>query len=316
VAAVVELTIGIPRIVVQPKVAVRSRFERFDLNLTGMQYQPVSNDLWVQYLATAEREVLSLGTAGPEKRLEDYVVNGLCTFDDIDYEANSEVLYGLADQVVGHLRSRMSEDAIANVLRFHQRQIAELVHVQMQSHYLEEHVEYEVEVKQGFTEIRQPVFTAKDGAPMDYRRPPPDKASIAQYVFGGFSKCIVTPVKFQSDPERVLAVILEREAIKWFRPSRSQFQIYYRWQGDEPEYQPDFAVEAADAFYMLEVKRRSELEAGDVIAKKTAGLLWCQRASAHATGHGGKPWKYVLIPHDAIAENMTLSGLSARFSQA
>ena len=27
-----------------------------------------------------------------------------------------------------------------------------------------------------------------------------------------------------------------------------------------------------------------------------------------------KPWTYVLIPHDAIAENMTLKGLSKMFS--
>lgn len=27
----------------------------------------------------------------------------------------------------------------------------------------------------------------------------------------------------------------------------------------------------------------------------------------------GKPWRYVLIPHDEIAENITLEGLAARF---
>jgi type III restriction enzyme len=29
--------------------------------------------------------------------------------------------------------------------------------------------------------------------------------------------------------------------------------------------------------------------------------------------HGGKPWRYLLIPHDEIAENKTLAGLAARF---
>jgi type III restriction enzyme len=29
--------------------------------------------------------------------------------------------------------------------------------------------------------------------------------------------------------------------------------------------------------------------------------------------HGGKHWRYVLIPHDAIAENMTLLGLTKKF---
>ena len=34
-------------------------------------------------------------------------------------------------------------------------------------------------------------------------------------------------------------------------------------------------------------------------------------ATDHAASYEGKPWTYVLIPHDAIAENMTLEGLPA-----
>ena len=36
-------------------------------------------------------------------------------------------------------------------------------------------------------------------------------------------------------------------------------------------------------------------------------------AQAHAETYRGKPWMYLLIPHDAIAENMTLKGLTAQF---
>ena len=49
--------------------------------------------------------------------------------------------------------------------------------------------------------------------------------------------------KFQSDQERNLAVILEREAIKWFRPAKGQFQLFYQWNGKQSEYQPDFVAE-------------------------------------------------------------------------
>jgi type III restriction enzyme len=38
-----------------------------------------------------------------------------------------------------------------------------------------------------------------------------------------------------------------------------------------------------------------------------------RNASEHAAGHGGKPWRYVLMPHDAVAENMSLDGLAARY---
>lgn len=32
--------------------------------------------------------------------------------------------------------------------------------------------------------------------------------------------------------------------------------------------------------------------------------------------HGGKPWRYLLMPHDAVQVNATLSGLASRFALA
>jgi type III restriction enzyme len=51
----------------------------------------------------------------------------------------------------------------------------------------------------------------------------------------------------------------------------------------------------------------------EVLSKKEAAVIWCSRATTHARGNGGKAWKYVLIPHDVIAENMTLGGLVKQF---
>jgi len=58
---------------------------------------------------------------------------------------------------------------------------------------------------------------------------------------------------------------------------------------------------------------RKELEDPVVLAKKDVAIAWCANASHHATSYGGKPWRYVLIPDDAIAENMTLAGLVRQF---
>ena len=55
------------------------------------------------------------------------------------------------------------------------------------------------------------------------------------------------------------------------------------------------------------------MDDADVLAKKEVAVKWCQQASDHAATYGGKPWKYVLIPHDAIADNMTLAGLVGQF---
>jgi type III restriction enzyme len=80
------------------------------------------------------------------------------------------------------------------------------------------------------------------------------------------------------------------------------------------EYQPDFVAETPDGIFMLEPKARNEMEAADVLAKKEAAVRWCRQASEYAAPHSGKPWHYALIPHDVIAENMTLLGLATQFT--
>jgi type III restriction enzyme len=136
---------------------------------------------------------------------------------------------------------------------------------------------------------------------------------MSKYLFGGFTRCLYPVQKFQSDPERRLAVILEREAQKWFRPAKGQFQIYYKWGAEHLEYQPDFVAETTAAIYMLEPKARNALNDADVRAKRDAAVQWCRMASQHAASYGGKPWQYVPIPHDVIAENMTLAMLVRQF---
>ena len=115
--------------------------------------------------------------------------------------------------------------------------------------------------------------------------------------------------RVQSDTERRLALILDRDSLRWFKPARDQFQIYYRDGAEQSAYQPDFVAETTEAIHMLESKARSQMNDRLVLAKKEAALKWCELASNHNRENGGKPWTYTLIPHDAIAENMTLAGL-------
>lgn len=129
-------------------------------------------------------------------------------------------------------------------------------------------------------------------------------------------RCLFHVQEFQWDAEHKLAVIIDREAQKWFKPAKGQFQIFYKSGVDHLEYQPDFVAETEDRILMLEAKARNELEEGDVHAKKEAAVKWCNHATTYANENGGKPWQYVLIPHDAIAENMSLKPLVQKFSNA
>ena len=316
-ALVIQHTIDIPRILVVPTGKVQSGFNPFSLKLDTLNYPPVSEELWAKHLRTDQVDVIATGRGGiEESRLEDYVVSGLVDFDDVSYDAHADLLYDLAGQVVKHLGSYLpDEHETRKVLSCFQRDIARFVHVQMQEHYWEKATGYEVKISKGFSELKPSAYTASASEPvLDYRQPPADKSNMAKYLFGGFKRCLYPVQKFQADNERKLSVILEREATKWFKPAKAQFQIFYKSGADQFEYQPDFVAESETTIYMLETKARNEMTDVDVVAKKDVAVTWCKQASDHAKTCGGKPWKYLLIRHDAIAENMTLEWFAEQFA--
>ncbi|MEI7880244.1 MAG: type III restriction endonuclease subunit R, partial [bacterium] len=310
---VIQQTIDIPRILVVPTGKVQSGFKPFTLKLDTLNYPPVSEELWAKHLRTDQVDVIATGKGGIEElRLEDYVVSGLVDFDDVSYDSHADLLYDLAGQVVKHLVGYLkTEPETRKVLSCYQRDIVRFVHVQMQAHYWEKATGYEVKISKGFSELKPSAYTASASEPvLDYRQPPADKSNMAKYLFGGFGRCLYPVQKFQSDTERKLSIILERETSRWFKPAKGQFQIYYKSGADHLEYQPDFVAETEAVIYMLEPKRRDEMTDQDVVAKKEVAEKWCKQASDHAKTYKGKPWKYALIPHDVIAENVTLEWLA------
>jgi type III restriction enzyme len=322
IAAIVEKTlevmknqsIDIPRIVVLPRGEVKAGYHAFQLDLSSVRYPNPSTTLLMQTLRTGERETLAADASGiKEARPEDYIVRELVDFDDISYEDQADLLYDLAGQVLSHLRSYLANDQeVENVLICHASAIGDLVHAQMREHTWEEATEYETKVTCGFLPLKTPAFTVAHGDVLDFKVPPTDKSNMSKYVFGGFKKSLFPFAKFDSDAERRLAIILDREALKWLRPASGQFHIMYGTE--HKEYQPDFVAETTDAIYMLEPKAKNELDDKVVLSKAQAAKLYCSQASEYSAQHGGKPWKYLLIPHDAIMDNMTIKGLEGMWS--
>ncbi|WP_437510570.1 DEAD/DEAH box helicase family protein [Sorangium sp. So ce1099] len=317
-AIYVAHTIAIPRVIVLPKGVVRAGFGDFTLDLSSFRLQPVSQEILVQHLNSDTRDVIgALAGGAAEERLEDYVVRGLIDFDDVSYDEQADLLYKLAGQVVAHLRSYLrDDDEVRNVLIFHQRQIATLVHTQMQPHAWDEASSYEAVVSQGFSEVRPQAFTAPAGEVVRaFDRPIDNKVDIRKMLFGGFKKCLYATQKFDSDTERRFAVVLEKDTavIKWFKPGKGVFQIRYTADSD---YEPDFVVETETEKLLCEPKGADRMQDAVVLVKARAAATWCKHASAHETANNGKPWRYVLIPHEAIADNMTVAGLAERYTFA
>ena len=308
VDVVVRQTIDIPRIAVVPKGEVTSGFRPFTLDVAGLHLQPKDRSLVGQSLRTHAQFTLSAQGGRAERRLEDYIVHALVEFDDIDYFTQSSLLYDLAGQMVAHLQSYLPEaDEVRNVLDLDRQLIARNIHAQMMGHFYESATEYAVEVRRGFTALKEPTYSVSAGQPVrDYRHTVDEPSRIKQMVFGHFSRCLYPLQKFDSDTERRFAVILERDADKWFKPAKGQFQVFYKLGVEQPEYVPDFVAETAHGLLMVETKARNELGADDVKAKAEAGALWCRHASDHARKSGAKPWKYLLIAHDTVTEDKRL----------
>lgn len=305
---VVQQTIDIPRIAVAPKGEVTTGFRPFALDVSKFHLQPGAREIVGQMLRTNEQFTLAAETGIKERRPEDYIVHALMDFDDIDYFTHAELLYDLAGQMVRHLQGYLSEDEALSVLDRDRRLIAREIHAQMMAHFFEEATEFEVQVSRGFTALKPCNYTVAAGqAPRHFRETLEDVGRIRQMLFGGFAKCLYPLQKFDSDSERRFAVILERDALKWFKPAKGQFQVYYKRGSEQPEYVPDFVVEMDACILLAETKKRDDLQSAEVVAKAEAAVRWCALASDYAASVGGKPWKYVLVPHDEIVESKRLT---------
>jgi type III restriction enzyme len=305
---VVRQMIDIPRIAVVPTGEITTGFHPFKLGALP-NFQPGQREIVGQELRTNEQFTLSREAGIREQRFEDYIVRKLIDYDDIDYFTQAELLYDLAGQAVAHYQTQnYSENELHEVFDSYGAELARLIRAEMLAHFWEEATDYEVQVSRGFTELKPCNYTAVAGQTAHhFRETVAEPGRIKQMLFGGFARCLYPLQKFDSDTERRFAVILERDASKWFKPAKGQFQIYYKLGSEQPEYIPDFVAEVDSMIFMVETKARGDIDTQEVQAKAAAAARWSKHASDHAAGVGGKPWRYLLVPHDEISESRRLS---------
>jgi type III restriction enzyme len=314
--------IEIPEIVVLPAGDVTFSFMEFDLkDLDTIGSQPISDEILVENLRTGVRTSIARNMAViREDRPEDYIVVHLIDYDQVDYDANADLLYKLAGQIVARLRSYLlNEEAIENVLLNQGKAFAQFIFRQMMAdgHYVETPTKYRAKVSKGFQVLAPLNFRVPDPkAVKDFKVQVTPVADTRRHVFGGFKRCLYPHQSFQSDDERRFAVLIESEhepdVLRWVKPGSKQFQIEFR---RTERYEPDFVVETKTEKLIVEIKAKKDLEDETVKAKAKAARTWVGHANAHARSYGGKPWRYILIPHDALLANFDLKGLVAKFNQ-
>ncbi|MGG3689480.1 DEAD/DEAH box helicase family protein [Caldifermentibacillus hisashii] len=315
---IVEKTIDIPKIILQPKNEITWSFKDFDLDVANINLQPVTQDILLQELRTRQRDTLHFKVEINEHEpLENYIISRLIDFDDISYEEHADLLYKLVGQLIDHLRSYLKDDNdVRNVLLYNQQLLANNIHSQMLEHYVESKVEYDVHVRSDFEVLKTNTFSVDiDEEVRDFRIPVKNPSAIKGMSFGGFSRCLYSIQKFDAENERRFAVICEQDPkVKvWFKPALNQLKIYYN---QKQSYNPDFIVETEDKKYLVELKAANKIDSDkEVEAKKHAAIEWCKYATKHEMQNGGKEWVYLLVPHNDVNENMTIAGLEARYSR-
>lgn len=326
-ALVVDNSIDIPRIIVTPKGNVTSGYRAFTLDVSGIKgLKPQERSLVSQSLQTNGQTEIGDGDSGNfEPIKENYILKKLFDYDDIAYDEHAELLYDLSKQAVDCLAAENDEKDVENILQNQGEVIARLIHAQLDKNFddgLTENTEFDIEVRSGFTTLKECSYTATQGQDVkSYRDTVTEVSKIKQMLFGGFKKCLYPIQKFDSDTERRFAIILERDALKWFKPAKRQFKMYYKKGTEHPEYVPDFIVETSECILMVETKSTQHKNADgtwneEVTEKAKSGVKWCANASAYLKDNGGKEWKYLLIPHDEVKEANTLDSYSDKFQQS
>ncbi|MGH7935483.1 MAG: DEAD/DEAH box helicase, partial [Chthoniobacterales bacterium] len=315
---IIALTIEIPEIVVLPKREVNFGFRDFDLEgLESIAKQPVDDEIMIQRLRDEARTFLARAIEGAkEEQAENYLVRYLVDYPQIDYDAHADLLFKLASRMIARLRSYLaSDDDIENVLLNHGKDLARFIFEQMKTHMWETPADYGATVSRGFRVLMPPpVNISNPQAVRNFRTPVVPAGDTKKHAFDGFAKCCCRYQRFQSDQEREFAVLIdstnEPSVIRWMKPGAQQFQIEY---ASGQEYEPDFVVETATDKLIVEIKRVDEFDDPIVKAKAKSACAWTVHANA-LLEQNGKPWLYLLVPHDAVVASATVEGFKARFS--
>ena len=309
----IKSSIDIPDVIVYPKETQKLVFENIDLNTSSLYVSNVSDDIIIETLGKGKSSTLQVDgninlPESPENLIFYEILNNN---PDIDYEANEELIYKLISQAIRYLKQGRSENDFNKVILYYKKDIAREIYNQMSINSKVATPEYAVEIRKASSKILSHGYSKyKEDEISDY------KASVAGYeiknkVFDYYNKACHTEYKFDSVPEQLLAIVLEKDpkVLKWLRPANKQFNIIWR-EGNR--YNPDFVVETDDTIYIIEVKSYKTINDEDVKAKESAALKYCEFVNVYGEKYKNKRFEYLLVPAEDIKRSSTFDSIVAK----
>ena len=301
--------IEIPRVIIeqQPITAV---FEDFELDTSQYSIEKLQREIIRQDLHDiADTEVFTGKIGSPKRPAFEQLIDALTDFDDIDYDETSDLLYKLVGQALDAARRSIpgiTEDDLSELVGTLKQNLANNIYKQMKEHYHIISGDFKVNKVLPFSRMLDQSIVITNWGMLDYHEPlPTQKSMVAKYVYTGFKKSYYTEYRFDSSTELDFAFILEtdNDVLKWLRPVPRQLHIY--WANSAKNYEPDFIVETAYSIYLCEIKREDQVNSKEVQDKAAAACEYCRYASEFTCKNGGKPWRYVVIPHTLVVRGYT-----------
>ena len=307
--------IEIPKIIIMQSGDVRSGYRDFNLDTTSLALRPLSDDIVIMTLQDGKIQVIT-----PEggkyiwDNLANIIVNELINYPEVDYDSCSELLFKLVAQAIEKFNSYLTEEEVRNVVQGHKREIGRYIYSQLITHFYTESATFLKPKVYPFTKIEPHNFTKETLDKLhDFKETITPTSAIPGKVFIGFRKACHDKYKFDSKTEKDFAALLEQDSAveKWLRPAQKQFNIM--WNRNTTPYYPDFVVETASAIFLVETKKSADVGTKEVEEKTKAALTYCKSATEHTKENNGKPWRYLLIPHNEVLLNMAFDTLAQRF---
>lgn len=290
---------------------VTASFDDFDLDGNGISFEQLNEEIVRIGMKDKSYDVIEVKSGVNYGSPVKLLISELINYSEIDYDANADLLHKLAKQAVENLQNNLSEGEDIRIVVFQGRGlIAGKMYSQMMEHFRLREPDYIRPNVKPFTKIEDWNFTTlKNEGRKDYRDDSFPAVQVPKFVFRGFEKSCHFEYKFDSRTEQTLSYILEndKEVLKWLRPAPNQFRIY--WLHNSKLYEPDFVAETADCIYLIETKATNAVDLSEIQAKAQAALKYCKYATEYTAEHGGKPWKYVLIPHDQVTKTSSFRGV-------
>lgn len=285
----------------------------FQLDFSKLVYTPITDINIIKKSLTDNREAIIeedggfiLSSVKPEKRL----VDAIRQISEIDYEKATSTVQSIVKQFLTFYRNKYSESEVNNICTMYIQDITEQLKSQLLQNLAVVHKGI-VEVVSGIeTKIVSNVLNIESNI-KDIYEAPETGTSIKSLVYSGANKAVVSPFKFDSNPERIFALVCEHspEVIQWLRPNQKQFNITY---DRNKLYIPDFVVETATDYYLVEVKGLNMLDNPQVKAKQERAIQYCKLASEYNVAHKHKPFTYLFIPEDQFDTTTTFNSLVVR----